>query len=130
MGGGPDGTRHGRGRLLRVAALAVAVYTGYFGAAGGVLQLAVLTALLEQPLARTIALKNVVSGVATAVAAVAFAVFAPVSWSAALPLGAGFLVGGRIGPLLVRRLPAAPLRVAVALAGLAVAVRLALQART
>jgi uncharacterized membrane protein YfcA len=112
--------------LLRGSVVAVAVYTGYFGAAGGVLALAVLTALLNQTLARTIAIKNVISAVANAVAAIAFAVFGPVSWSAVVPLAVGFLTGGWIGPALVRRLPGGPLRIAIALCGLAVAAKLAL----
>jgi uncharacterized membrane protein YfcA len=106
------------------AVFAVAVYTGYFGAAGGVLVLAVLTALLDEPLARTIAVKNVISAVANAVAAVTFALFGPVDWSAVLPLAAGFLLGGWIGPGLVRRLPGDPLRVFIALCGLGVAVKI------
>ena len=115
-------------RLLRFLVLAVAVYTGYFGAAGGVLALAVLTALLDLPLPRTIAIKNVISAVANAVAALAFALFGPVAWAAVLPLAAGFLVGGWIGPRLVRRLPAGPLRVFIGLCGIGVAVKLGLDA--
>jgi uncharacterized protein len=117
-------------RPLRAAVLAVAVYTGYFGAAGGVLVLAVLTALLDLPLARTIAVKNIISSVANAVAALAFAVFGPVEWSAVAPLAAGFLAGGWIGPSLVRRLPGGPLRVFIGLCGLGVAVKLALDTYT
>jgi uncharacterized membrane protein YfcA len=123
---GPGGREDSR--WLRIGVLAVAVYTGYFGAAGGVLALAVLTALLDLPLARTIAIKNVVSAVANAVAAVAFALFGPVSWTAVLPMALGFLVGGRIGPGLVRRLPDGPLRVFIGLCGLGVAVKLGLDA--
>lgn len=114
---GPAGPRP----WLQGAVLAVAVYTGYFGAAGGVLALAVLTALLRQPLARTIAVKNVVSAAANGVAAVAFALFGPVAWSAVLPLAVGFFLGGGLGPALVRRLPAGQLRIGIALCGLAVA---------
>ena len=119
--------RHG-GRWLGVGVLAVAVYTGYFGAAGGVLALAVLTALLDQPLARTIALKNVISAAANGVAAVGFALFGPVAWSAVGPLALGFLVGGWLGPGLVRRLPAGPLRLLIALCGLGIAVKLGVDA--
>lgn len=118
----PEG-REGNVWLL-AAVFAVAVYTGYFGAAGGVLALAVLTALLNQPLASTVAVKNIISAVANAVAAVAFAVFGPVDWSAVPPLAAGFLLGGWIGPAIVRRLPGEALRVAIALCGLGVAVKL------
>jgi uncharacterized membrane protein YfcA len=118
----PGGREHSP--VLNAGVAGVSVYTGYFGAAGGVLVLAVLTALLDEPLARTIALKNVVSSVANAVAAVAFALFGPVDWSAVVPLAAGFLLGGWIGPSVVRRLPADGLRVFIGLCGLGVAVKL------
>jgi uncharacterized protein len=121
--GGPD---REHSRPLLAALFGVAVYVGYFGAAGGILLLAVLIPMLSQSLARTNAVKNVVSGLANAVAAVAFALFGPVRWAAVLPLAAGFLVGGWIGPALVRRLPGRLLRTGIALAGLALAVRLAL----
>jgi uncharacterized membrane protein YfcA len=106
----------------------VAVYVGYFGAAGGILMLAVLTAMLELPLARINAVKNVVSGLANAAAAVGFAVFGPVEWAAAAPLAAGFLLGGWIGPALVRRLPAGALRVFIGICGLVLAVVLGVRA--
>lgn len=106
---------------LHAAVFLVAVYTGYFGAAGGVLVLAVLTALLAQPLARLIAMKNVISSAANLTATVAFAAFGPVSWVHVPPLAAGFFAGGWLGPRIVRRLPAGPLRVFIALCGLAVA---------
>jgi uncharacterized membrane protein YfcA len=115
-------------RLLRFGLLAVAVYTGYFGAAGGVLVLAVLTALLDQPLARSIAMKNVISSAANAVAALTFALFGPVHWTAVVPLALGFFTGGWIGPAVVRRLPDGPLRVFIAVCGLGVAVKLGLDA--
>ena len=104
----------------------VAVYVGYFGAAGGILLLAVLVPMLSQSLARTNAVKNVLTGVANAVAALGFAAFGPVRWEAVLPLGAGFLIGGWIGPALVRRIPGRLLQVLIALAGLGLAVRLGL----
>ena len=75
-----------RNPFLIAALFCVAVYVGYFGAAGGILLLVVLTTMLTEPLARTNALKNVVSGLANAVAAVAFALFGPVRWAAVLPL--------------------------------------------
>ena len=118
-------TREREGWGSRAGVFAVAVYVGYFGAAGGVLMLALLLRLFRQSLARTNALKNVISGLANAVAGIAFAIFGPVRWSAALPLAAGFLIGGWIGPEIVRRLPARGLRAFIGLCGLAVAVRLA-----
>lgn len=112
-----------RSRIALVVALfAVAVYVGYFGAAGGILMLAVLAAMLDQSLVRANAVKNAISGLANGVAAVGFAAFGPVLWAAALPLAAGFLVGGWLGPALVRRLPGETLRIAVAVCGIAVAI--------
>jgi uncharacterized membrane protein YfcA len=117
-----------RNPFLVAALFCVAVYVGYFGAAGGILLLVVLTAMVTEPLARTNALKNVLSGLANAVAAVGFALFGPVRWAAVLPLAAGFLIGGRIGPILVRYIPARVLRVVIGLAGVALAVKLGLSA--
>jgi uncharacterized membrane protein YfcA len=113
---------------LLVALFCVAVYVGYFGAAGGILLLAVLTAMLNESMARTNAVKNVASGLANAVAAVGFALFGPVRWAFVVPLAAGFLIGGWTGPSLVRRLPGRPLRIFIALCGLALAVKLAISA--
>jgi uncharacterized protein len=132
--GGPDGPAAPAARARardrskpRLATLfLVAVYVGYFGAAGGILLLAVLVPMLSQPLARTNAVKNVLTGVANGVAAVGFAAFGPVRWEAVLPLGAGFLIGGLIGPALVRRIPGRLLQTLIALAGLGLAIRLGL----
>ncbi len=110
--------------LLLVAMVVVAGYVGYFGAAGGVLMLAVLSPLLGQSVARTIAVKNAISGAANAVAAVGFGLFGPVRWGAAAPLAAGFLLGGWLGPAVVRRVPGEGLRLVIGLCGLAVAVKL------
>jgi uncharacterized membrane protein YfcA len=115
---------------LRIGVFAVAVYTGYFGAAGGILMLAILAAMFELPLIRVNAVKNVVSGLSNGVAALGFAVFGPVRWVAVLPLAAGFLMGGWIGPSLVRRLPGQGLRIVVVVCGVAVAIKLGVDAYT
>jgi len=59
---------------------------------------------------------------------VAFIAFGPLRWAAVLPLAVGFLLGGRLGPPIVRRAPAGPLRALIACAGLALAVHLGLDA--
>ncbi|HET9169481.1 MAG TPA: sulfite exporter TauE/SafE family protein [Actinospica sp.] len=122
---------HTENSPVRIAAVfAVAVYAGYFGAAGGVLMLAVLSTMLAETLVRINALKNAISGVANGVAAVLFAVFAPVQWAYVPFLAAGFLIGGYTGPRLIRHLPVVPLRIFIALAGIALAVKLGLSAYT
>ncbi|WP_308168493.1 sulfite exporter TauE/SafE family protein [Nonomuraea sp. NEAU-A123] len=112
------------GVLLRVALFIVSIYVGYFGAAGGILMLAVLSGFLDQPPAKLNATKNVLSGLANAVAALGFALFGPVDWGAALPLAAGFLLGGWLGPKIARRLPGQSLRYLAAGCGVAVAIKL------
>ncbi|WP_432492341.1 TSUP family transporter [Kineococcus gypseus] len=123
------GRTSARNPLVLLALFGVGVYGGYFGAAAGVALLALTELLYDQPLARNNALKNVLLGAANAVAAVGFAFFADVAWGSALALGAGCLLGGRLGPAVVRRLDPRVLRVAIALAGLALAVRLWVGAR-
>jgi uncharacterized membrane protein YfcA len=124
-GDAPPGGR-ARGYL---AVAPVGLYGGYFGAAAGVLMLAVLTLMLaDQPLARTNAAKNATLGAANIAASVIFAATGPVRWTAAAALAIGSLIGGWVGPAVVRRLPAGPLRVLIALGGLGLAVKLALDA--
>ncbi len=98
-----------------------ATYTGYFGAAGGVLTLVVLGAILDVPLVRLNAVKNVLAGVANGVAATAFVLLGPVDWWSVAPLAAGFFAGGRVGPGVARLLPESLLRALVASCGIAVA---------
>ena len=106
----------------------VAVYGGYFGAAAGVLLLALLLTLTEESMPRANAMKNLLGGLANAVAAVAFVAFGPVRWWAIVPLAIGFLVGGRLGPMIVRNAPPGPLRALIACAGVALAIHLGLDA--
>ena len=115
-----------RGRLLSV--FGVAVYAGYFGAAAGVMMLVVLGSMIAEPLIRVNAVKNAISGVANGVAALLFAVFAPVHWAYVPILAAGFLVGGFAGAKVIRRVPTRLLRVFIAVAGLALAVKLGMSA--
>jgi uncharacterized protein len=114
--------------VLSVGVFLVTVYGGYFGAGAGVVLLAILLASTAEPLARGNAMKNLILALANAVAAVAFVALGPVRWSAAIPLAAGFFIGGRIGPYIVRRTPPEPLKVMIACAGLGLAVHLGLDA--
>jgi uncharacterized membrane protein YfcA len=105
--------------------LLLGVYGGYFGAGVGIIALAALALERVEPLPITNAVKNAVTGAANGVAAVAYMVFAPVHWAAAVPLGIGAILGGLLGPAVVRVAPERPLRWLVGLAGLALAIHLA-----
>ncbi len=111
-----------------VAIFLICIYGGYFGAAAGVLMLALLLRAGHATLAHANASKNVIAGVANSVAALIFVFVAPVHWPAVVALGIGCLVGSRLGPIVVRHAPAGPLRVAIGAAGLALAVKLGIDA--
>lgn len=118
----------GLGPLAALAAFCVAVYGGYFGAAAGVLMLALLSTVWAQSLARSNAAKNIATGAANLIAAVVFAFTGKVDWPAMVALGLGSVLGSWIGPAIVRRVPAAPLRIVIGLGGLGLAATLAWQA--
>jgi len=106
----------------------VSIYGGYFGAAAGVLMLAMFLLVTGEGLPRGNALRNVVLGTANAVAALGYAVFADVAWFAVLPLAMGLFVGGRLGPRVVRRVRQTLLRRLIAVAGLGLALHLGIDA--
>jgi hypothetical protein len=129
-----EGALHHRGHddpwWLAAGTFAVGIYGGYFGAAAGVLLLAMYLLGTSEGLPRGNAMKNVILGVANSVAAVGFVVFASIAWSAALPLAIGLFTGGRLGPRVVRRAPQTALRRLIAGAGLGLAIQLGIQAFT
>jgi uncharacterized membrane protein YfcA len=106
----------------------IAIYGGYFGAAAGVLLLALLLHTSRASLPRSNAAKNVILGIANTVAAIAFIFLAPVDWAAVLPVGIGCLIGSRLGPIVVRRANTLILRLLIGAAGLALAIKLGVTA--
>jgi uncharacterized protein len=123
----PDGPVRDR-RWVVGSVFGIAVYGGYFGAAAGVMLLALLLATTAETLPQSNAMKNLVLFGANLVAALIFSVGSSVHWLAALPLAVGFFLGGMLAPRAVRRLPAGPLRLVIAVAGAVIAIKLALQA--
>jgi uncharacterized protein len=114
-------------RPVAVAAyMATAVYSGYFGAAAGVLGVAVLSAIIDRPFHSVNAAKNLLATFSNGAAAVLFALLGPVHWLFVVPLAAGLFTGGLMGPAIARHIPAPALRLAVAGCGLTVAAVLAL----
>ncbi|WP_433563102.1 sulfite exporter TauE/SafE family protein [Nocardia sp. CA-151230] len=115
-----------RTRLLGTLLFAAAIYAGYFGAAGGILILAILSAMFpEWSPQQANAVKSVTSMCANGAAAIGFAFYGPVHWAFVFPLALGFLLGGRVGPVVARRLPSNSLRVIAAGCGIALAVKFA-----
>lgn len=115
---------HG-GPLLWSGVFGTGVYGGYFGAAQGIILLALTAiALPEGDLQRLNAMKNVLAGLVNAVAAIVFVFFATVAWLPALLLAVGSAAGGQIGARIGRRLPPAVLRGVIVVVGLAAIVEL------
>ena len=69
-----------------------------------------------------------VLGAANLVAATAFALVADVDWVSVIPLAAGLLAGGRLGPVVVRHAPARILRTLIGDRGRRLAVKLGFDA--
>lgn len=80
--------------------LIMGAYTGYFGAAGGVIVIN--------------AIKNVISGFANLVALIIFMFTSHIYWLQAIPLAIGMFIGGYIGPAILRRVPEKLVRIFIA----------------
>ncbi len=100
------------------------VYGGYFGAAQGVILMALLGIFLTDDLQRLNGLKNVLAFLVNGVAAILFVLVAPVAWPAALLLAIGSTIGGQLGALVGRRLSPAVLRAVIMVVGTVVGLKL------
>lgn len=97
------------------------VYGGYFGAAQGVLLIALLSLGISDELQRLNATKNVLAAVVNGVAAIVFIAITHVDWAAAGLIAVGAVAGAFAGAALGRRIPDRGLRYVVVLGGTAVA---------
>jgi uncharacterized membrane protein YfcA len=110
--------------LVALAVYLTGVYGGYFGAAQGILLLAILGVALAQDLHRTNALKNVLVGLVNGVAAVYFAFAAHVDWGPAAIIAGASILGAQLGARYGRRLPPDALRAVIVVVGVFAIVRL------
>lgn len=121
--GGRRRHAHG-GPWLWLGVLASGVYGGYFGAAQGVILMALLGIFLDEDLQRVNAVKNVLAGTVNAAAALLFIAIAHVDWAVALCIAVGSVLGGLLGASIGRRLPSVALRVIIVLVGVAAIIKL------
>jgi hypothetical protein len=110
-----------RGAPIYVAVAISCAYAAYFGAAAGVLLLAVLTIFIVEKIQRLNALSRLLILVVNSLAAVLFAILGPLSWPAVAVLAPTTMIGGRTGVNLVRRLGPKTLRALVLGIGIAAA---------
>jgi uncharacterized protein len=110
-----------------LAVFVTGVYGGYFGAAQGIILLAILGVALAQDLHRTNALKNVLAGIVNGVAGLYFVFAAHVDWGPAGLIAASAILGAQLGARYGRRLPPAGLRALIVVVGISAIVQLLLK---
>jgi hypothetical protein len=115
---------HPRSVLVPIGVYLTGVYGGYFGAAQGILLLAILGLALAQDLQRTNALKNVLAGLVNGVAGLYFIFAAHVEWAPAGIIAGASILGAQLGARYGRRLPPAALRGVIVAVGIFAIVRL------
>jgi len=119
--------REGRvhvGPLAMAGVFASGIYGGYFGAAQGIMVLAILGLSLDEKLQRINALKVVMTGVVNLVSGVVFVIAAHVAWAPAGLIAGGSVLGGVLGARIGRRLPPQVLRGVIVVVGVVAIVRL------
>ena len=112
------------GPLAMLGVFASGIYGGYFGAAQGIMVLAILGVALDDDLQRLNAVKVVLVGLVNLVSGIIFAFAAPVAWAPALLIAGGSILGGVLGARVGRRLPAVALRLVIMAVGIVAIVRL------
>ncbi|HET6298400.1 MAG TPA: sulfite exporter TauE/SafE family protein [Kribbella sp.] len=120
----PDHTHRGAWWVIP-AVFATGIYGGYFGAAQGVLLMAILGLGMDANLQRMNALKNVLATAVNTVAAVLFIIVADVNWLAAGLIAVGSTIGGFVGARYGRRLPPIALRGMIVAIGIVAIVTMA-----
>ena len=118
------GRVHGGGALFSGVFL-TGIYGGYFGAAQGVILIALLAIFIDDDLQRLNGTKNVLALTADGVSGAFFIAATHIEWSVAALIAVGSIIGGQLGGRYGRRLPAEALRWAIVVVGLGVAAGLA-----
>jgi uncharacterized membrane protein YfcA len=113
------------GPALIIGVFLTGIYGGYFGAAQGVILIALLAVFVDDDLQRLNGTKNALALTVNAVAGVFFIFATHISWPVAGLIAAGSIVGGQVGGRIGRRLPAPVLRWAIVVVGFGVAIALA-----
>ena len=109
---------------LNFGVFLTAIYGGYFGAAQGVVLIALLVIGLDDSLQRLNGLKNVLAGLVNGVAAIFFIAVTHIAYVPALLIAGSSVLGAQVGAKVGRRIPPRILRGIVVLVGLLVAIKM------
>lgn len=118
------GAHQTAGPETSIGVFATGVYGGYFGAAQGIMLLAIMGLTIDDTLQRVNALKVVLTGLVNLVAGIIFVFAAHMAWGAAGLIAGGSILGGMLGARHGRRLPPTALRVVIVAVGVIAIVRL------
>lgn len=116
-----------RGVIGYAGVFLTGIYGGYFGAAQGVILVALLGIVLDDSLQRINGLKNVLAAIVNVVAAILFVCVTTVAWLPAALIAVSSIVGAQVGAVVGRRIPATVLRWIIVVVGVVVAVLLFLR---
>ncbi len=100
------------------------VYGGYFGAAQGIILIALLGIFLAEDLQRLNGVKNVLAMCVNLVASATFIIATDVNWAIVGCIAVGSVIGGQLGATVGRKLNPQMLRVVIVLVGLSALIRL------
>ena len=88
------------------------MYGGYFGAAQGIILIAILGVMIRDDLQRLNGTKNVLAGTVNLVASIVFIFATEVDWKIVALIAVGSVIGGQLGSHYGRRLDARGVRCA------------------
>jgi uncharacterized membrane protein YfcA len=108
---------------LLVLVFGTGVYGGYFGAAQGVLLVAIMGMLLDTNLQRVNGMKNMLAGVVNGVAGILFAILSHPNWVYVAIIAVGSTIGGQLGAHIGRRLRPMVLRGVIVVVGIAALIK-------
>lgn len=114
------------GPILLVGVYLTGIYGGYFGAAQGVILIALLAILIDDDLQRLNGLKIIIAVAINGIAAILFLILTPIAWPPAILIAIGSILGGQLGAHVGRRLSPFALRSAIIVIGLIVSGKLLL----
>ena len=110
--------------VLLILVAATGVYGGYFGAAQGIILIALLGVMIRDDLQRLNATKNVLAGTVNLVASIVFVFATEVDWKVAGLIAVGSFLGGQLGSTYGRRLDPRALRALIVVVGVVALARL------
>jgi uncharacterized protein len=120
--------RHGDGDginpVAAVGSFFAGIYGGYFGAAQGILLMAIYGLTIDDELQRLNAVKIVAAGAVNLVSGLVFVFAADVAWAPAALIAGGSVLGGVLGARFGRQLPPSALRALIVVVGIIAIIRL------